>query len=179
DTKPINHGVVIVGWDDSMCGGEGAWMVKNSWGTNWGDEGVAYMKYGTSKIGMHSQWFEYSDHQPDQPMHYGLFMPDTSLDAGDMFILERRYGNPDDTAADVWEFLFLDVYGHYWFYPCFSQTIDWTELSVGVDQYRYDVILAFEWPEHAEGLAGLRFWGGFLDADTGGLLAWDMVEWGS
>ncbi len=47
----INHGVLIVGWDDSMCGGEGAWHIKNSWGTYWGVDGFAWMKYGTADIG--------------------------------------------------------------------------------------------------------------------------------
>ncbi len=47
----INHGVLIVGWDDSMCSGDGAWHIKNSWGTGWGESGYAWMKYGTADIG--------------------------------------------------------------------------------------------------------------------------------
>jgi hypothetical protein len=47
----INHGVLIVGWDDTMCGGQGAWHIKNSWGTSWGESGYAWMKYGTADIG--------------------------------------------------------------------------------------------------------------------------------
>ena len=81
-TEPINHGVIIVGWDDTMCDGEGAWMVKNSWGTLWGDNGVAYMKYGTCNIGKHSQWFEPAEESPGQAFHYSLFMPNASVTAG-------------------------------------------------------------------------------------------------
>jgi C1A family cysteine protease len=47
----INHGVLIVGWDDSKCGGAGAWHIKNSWGTYWGESGYAWMKYGAAGIG--------------------------------------------------------------------------------------------------------------------------------
>ena len=47
----INHGILIVGWDDSKCGGEGAWHIKNSWGTYWGEAGYAWMKYGSADVG--------------------------------------------------------------------------------------------------------------------------------
>lgn len=45
------HAVLIVGWDDDLCDGEGAWRVKNSWGTYWGDDGFFWIKYGESGIG--------------------------------------------------------------------------------------------------------------------------------
>ncbi|HET6494898.1 MAG TPA: C1 family peptidase, partial [Thermoleophilia bacterium] len=36
-----NHAVLIVGWDDTLihAGGTGGWIVKNSYGTGWGDNG--------------------------------------------------------------------------------------------------------------------------------------------
>ena len=44
------HGVLIVGWDDEL-GSVGAWIVKNSYGAGWGDEGYFYIAYGNAGIG--------------------------------------------------------------------------------------------------------------------------------
>ncbi len=55
-TGPENpdHAVLIVGWDDDMCGGNGGWIVKNSWGTSWGDNGYFYIQYNNAKIGYYT-----------------------------------------------------------------------------------------------------------------------------
>lgn len=52
------HLVNIVGWDDA----KGAWEIKNSWGTGWGDQGFGWIAYGSDKIGMGAAWLE-----PDVP----------------------------------------------------------------------------------------------------------------
>jgi hypothetical protein len=55
-----NHCVLICGWDDTQCDGEGAWIVKNSWGENWGFQGFCYIKYGASAIGRNVRRLEYT-----------------------------------------------------------------------------------------------------------------------
>ena len=57
-TTYINHAVTIVGWDDNYSRynfdnippGDGAFIVKNSWGTSSGDEGYYYVSYYDSSI---------------------------------------------------------------------------------------------------------------------------------
>lgn len=41
DALPTNHAVNIIGWDDS----KNAWLVKNSWGADWGYEGTFWVSY--------------------------------------------------------------------------------------------------------------------------------------
>lgn len=48
----INHAVMLVGWDDSR----NAWLMRNSWGTNWGEDGYMWIDYGSNSIGAYAAW---------------------------------------------------------------------------------------------------------------------------
>jgi len=57
----INHDVTLIGWDD----GKGAWLIKNSWGTNWGEtggygteRGYIWIAYGSNNIGYGAAWVQ-------------------------------------------------------------------------------------------------------------------------
>lgn len=65
-----NHAITIVGWDDNYSRknfkttppGDGAWICKNSWGTNWGNQGgYYYVSYYDKNIGTQSSQYILKD----------------------------------------------------------------------------------------------------------------------
>ncbi|MCT7997195.1 C1 family peptidase [Laspinema olomoucense] len=50
----VNHAVTLVGWDDD----KGAWLMKNSWGSGWGDLGYMWIAYGSNNIGYLAAWVD-------------------------------------------------------------------------------------------------------------------------
>lgn len=61
ENKP-NHDIVIVGWDDNYpkenfnadIESDGAFICQNSWGEDFGDNGIFYVSYYDTNIGMHN-----------------------------------------------------------------------------------------------------------------------------
>ena len=61
DEKP-NHDIVIIGWDDYYpkenfnldVEGDGAFLCRNSWGDDFGDNGNFYISYYDTNIGVHN-----------------------------------------------------------------------------------------------------------------------------
>lgn len=61
DEEP-NHDIIIIGWDDNypkenfsiQPENNGAYICQNSWGENFGDNGIFYISYEDSKIGSQS-----------------------------------------------------------------------------------------------------------------------------
>jgi C1A family cysteine protease len=70
-----NHLVSIIGWNDSVPhpdpdhDGTGAWIVKNSWDTDWGNDGFFYLAYNSSGV-RHMAYFEYKDHDLTEELLY-------------------------------------------------------------------------------------------------------------
>jgi hypothetical protein len=92
----INHGVLLVGWDDNMCGGEGAWIMKNSWGPDWGDDGYMYIKYGACYIGYATDALNYT---PGQTVHFFL----------DSYVIDDISGGDGDGNVEAGESITLAV----------------------------------------------------------------------
>ena len=59
-TESLNHEITVIGWEDSYSrynfnssvrpSSNGAWLCKNSWGTDWGDDGFFWVSYYDTSI---------------------------------------------------------------------------------------------------------------------------------
>ncbi len=59
ESTGINHYVILVGWDDTQ-GEEGVWILRNCWGTGWGEDGYMRIAYGCNRVGYAASWLEYA-----------------------------------------------------------------------------------------------------------------------
>lgn len=53
-SQQYDHAVLIVGWDDTR----NAWLIKNSWGQDWGYDGFGWVGYGAFNAGFAATWVE-------------------------------------------------------------------------------------------------------------------------
>lgn len=57
----VNHAITLVGWNDDLGTDNGYWILKNSWGEGWGEQGYMRIRYNTSKVGFAANYIELSD----------------------------------------------------------------------------------------------------------------------
>ena len=48
----VNHAVLAVGYGTDLETGMDYWLIKNSWGTEWGDQGFFKVVRGVNNIGI-------------------------------------------------------------------------------------------------------------------------------
>jgi hypothetical protein len=99
--------------------------------------------------------------------------------AGDPFILMAVLTNHGAGNHETDMYVILDVYGNYWFYPSWSQTIDKFRQPFWHKAQYVRYILDFIWPEVDSTADGIRFWGAITAPNNVEIIySTDMVEFG-
>ncbi len=86
--------------------------------------------------------------------------------AGDNFKMDVTISNPSGSIS-VQEFIILDIYSNnYFFWPGWTQDLDYVDLNLTPGYLESDTILEFTWPSGAGSASGLKFWAALLDPAT-------------
>ena len=70
-THGINHGITLIGWDDSKH----AWLIKNSWSAGWGMAGYMWIDYNSNNITYGAAWVQARNRFYRLPVDYYRLMP--------------------------------------------------------------------------------------------------------
>jgi len=101
-----NHLVLIVGYDDRSCGGNGAWIIKNSWGPEFGVGGYITVQYGAGSVGAGVTQLEYTA----PPVSISLTGPSGPVFADEPVDLMWTTSGDPVSSVDIW--LGIDGYCH-------------------------------------------------------------------
>jgi len=110
-----DHAVAIVGWDDDLCDGQGAWIVKNSWGPDWGDDGFFYMPYGSCGIGHYTQLPVYVSRLPELACGSDLISVIVPSGGENSEIFQIGNNGVGNLYYRLRSFCLQDSFGYYWF----------------------------------------------------------------
>ena len=103
---------------------------------------------------------------PRRSPTYSLHLNNTSFHANAPFLLTRSTQNPG-TAFNAAEIIVLDIYGDYFFWPDWRETLNGKLVPIPSGTCM-TVILQFTWPQGNFGQAGgLCFWGAILNPEDG------------
>ena len=61
-----NHCIALVGWQDTSPDGDGYWILRNSWGTSWGENGYMRIAYRSAHVACAVCYMEYIVPVPSQ-----------------------------------------------------------------------------------------------------------------
>lgn len=91
---------------------------------------------------------------------------DTFYTPGELFRLTVEACNGLATELPVEVYIILDVYGNYWFWPTWTQDLDFEAWTLPACDCKSETILEFTWPAGSGAANGILFWTGMLEPGT-------------
>lgn len=117
------HAVVIVGWDDI----ERCWIVKNSWGTNWGEDGFFRITWDEMEFGYNGV-FVYNS-MTHNPLALSSNELDVSMTVGDTWENTLTFTNVSQDVAEFYTLIYggknADPYFHVSSFNAYDGTSWW------------------------------------------------------
>jgi len=174
-----NHAVAIVGWDDAKktdAPKPGAWLIKNSWGTDWGEDGFFWISYYDKTSGHHADMGAVSFHNVELLAYQQIYSHDyhgwraTKSSTQEVFNAFTATGNPKGNEV-LTSVSFFTISDHVQYsvkvYTTFDGTNLQNEVSLkeGVADHRGFHTVDLDWPVTLQ--AGTKFYV-YLNVSDGG-----------
>jgi hypothetical protein len=96
-TTKINHAVTVVGYGTQN--GMPYWLVKNSWGPNWGDNGYIRIRRGTNECGIGGNCVVTECTKAGRADAAPVAPPPPSIPASQICDISGVYGRSDITGS--------------------------------------------------------------------------------
>ncbi len=62
-----NHCIALVGWQDTSLDGDGYWILRNSWGSSWGEDGYMRIAYRSAHVACEACYMVYTGSEIEFP----------------------------------------------------------------------------------------------------------------
>jgi hypothetical protein len=120
---PTDHSVALVGWNDNGDpGSQGYWILRNSWGADWGEGGYMRIKYRSAYVACQAAYLTYDGSSPipkpepvitPTPFPDGiqLYLNQEGFKGGDTLMLNLTF---KEAPVDWDAYLVLTGRGHVW-----------------------------------------------------------------
>ncbi len=106
-----------------------------------------------------------------------ILLNSTMFQSGDRFDFDIRIENSSQLVT-LHCFVLLDAFGSIWFWPSWTQAIDYETWTIPAVTSAIYPILEFSWPNDAGAADGLRFWAALTSLDWMTIVSLDSEEWG-
>lgn len=100
----------------------------------------------------------------------------SNISGGELFHFGMMTCNGEQTELDVDLYILLEVYGLFWFYPSWTDSIDFADKTLPPCQCNSETILEFTWPMGTGSAQGIKFWLAMFYPDTFDLISLDSCS---